>query len=58
MIEPVFEDLAKSKTRPDGRVGFAKIDLGVGLGSAVAGEYQVRVTPTFIFFLDGRKVRR
>lgn len=57
MIEPVFEDLAKSKSRQNGGVGFAKIDLSVGLGSTVAGEYQVRVTPTFIFFLDGRKVR-
>lgn len=57
MIEPVFEDLAKSKSRPDGGVGFAKIDLSVGLGGAVASAYQVRATPTFIFFLDGRKVR-
>ena len=56
MIEPVFEELAKSKSRANG-VGFAKIDLSVGQGGAVASEYQVRVTPTFLFFLDGRKVR-
>lgn len=57
MIEPVFEELAKSKCRANGGVGFAKIDLSVGLGGALASEYQVRVTPTFLFFLDGRKVR-
>lgn len=56
MIEPVFEELAKSKSRPNG-VGFAKIDLSVGLGGALASEYRVSVTPTFLFFLDGRKVR-
>ncbi|KAG8214729.1 putative thioredoxin family protein [Butyriboletus roseoflavus] len=55
MIEPVFEDLAKSKSRPDGGVAFAKIDLSVGMGAAVASAYQVRATPTFIFFLDGSK---
>lgn len=57
LIEPVFLDLAKSKSRSNGGVGFAKIDLSVGLGSAVASAYQVRATPTFIFFLNGRKVR-
>ena len=57
MIEPVFEELAKSKSRANGGVGFAKIDLSVGMGGAVASEYQVRVTPTFLFFLDSRKVR-
>lgn len=57
MIEPVFEDLAMSKSRANG-IAFVKIDLSVGMGSAVAGEHGVRVTPTFIFFLDGKKVRR
>ena len=57
MIEPAFEELAKTKSRADGGVGFAKIDLSVGLGGALANEYQVRVTPTFLFFLDGSKVR-
>ncbi|KAI9462222.1 PPPDE putative peptidase domain-containing protein [Boletus coccyginus] len=55
MIEPVFEELAKSKSRANGGVGFAKIDLSVGLGNTLAGEYQVHATPTFLFFLDGRK---
>ncbi|KAH7926479.1 hypothetical protein BV22DRAFT_1032860 [Leucogyrophana mollusca] len=53
MIEPVFEELAKTKSR--GGVAFTKIDLSVGMGHAVASEWGVRVTPTFIFFLDGKK---
>lgn len=55
MIEPVFEDLAKSKSRAND-VAFVKIDLSVGMSNAVGGEYGVRVTPTFILFLDGNKV--
>ncbi|KAG1898145.1 PPPDE putative peptidase domain-containing protein [Suillus fuscotomentosus] len=54
MIEPVFEDLAKSKSRAND-VAFVKIDLSVGMSNAVGGEYGVRVTPTFILFLDGNK---
>jgi thiol-disulfide isomerase/thioredoxin len=53
MIAPVFEDLAATKAR-DG-IGFTKVDLDIGLGSAVASEWGVRVTPTFLFFLDGKK---
>lgn len=58
MIEPVFEKLAKEKgVKFDGSgVGFAKIDIGAGLGSNVASEWSVRATPTFIFFLEGQKV--
>lgn len=56
MVEPVFEGLARDKSRPGG-VGFAKIDLSVGMGRTVAAAYQVRVTPTFLFFLEGRQVR-
>ncbi|KZT73971.1 DUF862-domain-containing protein [Daedalea quercina L-15889] len=57
MIEPVFEDLAWSKTHGVGkdRVAFVKIDMGVGLGSQVASEFSVRVTPTFLFLLDEQK---
>jgi desumoylating isopeptidase 1 len=59
MIEPVFERLAEEKTqgRGSGAVAFAKIDMGVGMGGMVANEWRVRVTPTFIFFLDGKRVR-
>ena len=55
MIEPVFEELARSKGQL--QVAFVKVDLGVGMGSMVAREYGVAATPTFGFFLDGKKVR-
>jgi thiol-disulfide isomerase/thioredoxin len=59
MIEPVFERLAEEKTqgRSSGSVAFAKVDMGVGMGGMVANEWGVRLTPSFIFFLDGKKVR-
>lgn len=59
MIEPVFERLAEEKgVKADGRgVGFAKVDIGVGTGHVLAGEWAIRATPTFYFFLDGNKVR-
>jgi desumoylating isopeptidase 1 len=59
MIEPVFEELAREKKghgNATGQAAFAKIDLSVGLGSMVAREYNVTATPTFVFFLDGKKV--
>jgi thioredoxin-like negative regulator of GroEL len=55
MIEPVFEELARTKGQ--GQVAFVKVDLGVGMGSMVAREYGVTATPTFGLFLDGKKVR-
>ena len=55
MIEPVFEELARAKGAP--RVAFVKVDLAVGMGSMVAREHGVTATPTFGFFLDGKKVR-
>jgi thiol-disulfide isomerase/thioredoxin len=62
MIEPVFEDLARSKTNSmtttgGGGIAFVKVDLSVGMSSMVAREYGVAATPTFGFFLDGKKVR-
>jgi hypothetical protein len=59
MIEPVFEELARSKgqSQSQQQVAFVKVDLGVGMGSMVAREYGVSATPTFGFFLDGKKVR-
>ena len=56
MIEPVFEELARAKAKGQ-QVAFVRVDLGVGMGSAVAREYGVAATPTFGFFLDGTKVR-
>lgn len=58
MIEPVFEQVANERTKAaavGGGVAFVKVDLG--MGNSVGGEYGVRVTPTFIFFKDGNKVR-
>lgn len=55
VVEPVFQDLAKQKAKRNEGVVFAKVDLAVGAGAAVASRYGVRATPTFIFFLDGRK---
>ncbi|KAF5374136.1 hypothetical protein D9615_008883 [Tricholomella constricta] len=58
MIEPVFERLSEEKgVKADGTgAGFAKIDIGVGLGNSLASEWGIRATPTFIFFLDGKKL--
>ncbi|PPQ86324.1 hypothetical protein CVT25_005625 [Psilocybe cyanescens] len=58
VIEPVFERLAEEKGLHDSRNGaaFAKIDIDVGMGNALASEWNVRATPTFMFFLDGKKL--
>ncbi|KAG6867606.1 hypothetical protein C0993_000595 [Termitomyces sp. T159_Od127] len=58
MIEPVFERLAEEKgLKANGRgAGFAKIDIAVGLGNSLASQWNVRATPTFMFFLDGQKL--
>ncbi|KAG5649934.1 hypothetical protein H0H81_001408, partial [Sphagnurus paluster] len=58
MIEPVFERLSEEKgVKSDGTgAGFAKIDISVGLGNSLASEWGIRATPTFLFFLDGRKL--
>jgi hypothetical protein len=58
MIEPVVERLAEEKGVSQDRQGvaFAKIEIKVGMGSALAGQYGIRATPTFLFFLDGEKV--
>ncbi|KAJ7696025.1 PPPDE putative peptidase domain-containing protein [Mycena rosella] len=59
-IAPVFEQLAAEKgvrIASGGRgAAFTKIDLRVGAGGTLATEWGVRATPTFMFFLDGRKV--
>lgn len=54
-VEPVFEELARSKARQGG-VAFVKVDLGVGLGGQVASEWGVVATPTFLFFKGDKKV--
>jgi desumoylating isopeptidase 1 len=61
MIEPVFEELARAKTSKGkgggDRVAFVKVDLSVGMSTMVASEHNVAATPTFGFFLDGKRVR-
>jgi len=58
MIEPVLERLSEEKGLIDRRdgAGFAKIDID-GVGSGLASEWNIRATPTFLFFLDGKRVR-
>ncbi|KAF8158518.1 thioredoxin family protein [Crassisporium funariophilum] len=58
MIEPVFERLSEEKGTHQDRdgAGFAKIDIDVGMGRNLASEWSIRATPTFIFFLDGKKL--
>ncbi|PVF95020.1 DUF862-domain-containing protein [Serendipita vermifera] len=53
MIEPTFEELACSKASPE--VAFIKVDLGVGMGHQVGQQHNVYATPTFIFFLNGKR---
>jgi len=55
IVEPVFERLASEKAS-DG-VAFAKVDLSSMYGGGqIASVYGVRVTPTFLFFIDGKKM--
>ncbi len=58
VIEPVFNRLAEEKGIREGRNGaaFATVDINVGMGQSLATEWGIRATPTFIFFLDGKKV--
>ncbi|KAF8904094.1 DUF862-domain-containing protein [Gymnopilus junonius] len=55
MIEPVFDRLSEEKGGSNG-AAFAKIDIEVGMGQALAAEWHIRATPTFMFFLDGKKL--
>ncbi|KAI0051384.1 DUF862-domain-containing protein [Auriscalpium vulgare] len=56
MIEPVFEELARAKTKGEGRIAFVKVDMDVGMSGMVGREYEVTATPTFVFFQDQKKV--
>ncbi|KAJ7212262.1 PPPDE putative peptidase domain-containing protein [Mycena pura] len=59
VIAPVFEQLASEKgvRAATGRgAAFTTIDMRVGGGGALSAEWAVRATPTFIFFLDGKKI--
>ncbi|KAJ7147552.1 PPPDE putative peptidase domain-containing protein [Mycena crocata] len=60
VIAPVFDQLATQKgvrSNTGGRgAAFTKIDMRVGAGGTLSQEWGVRVTPTFMFFLNGTKV--
>jgi len=57
-IEPTFEEIAEQKTGGvgPGLIAFVKVDIQVGTGHQLAVRYSVRATPTFIMFMDQRKV--
>ncbi|KAL1660602.1 PPPDE putative peptidase domain-containing protein [Schizophyllum commune] len=59
-IAPEFERLAEEKGVRVGHSGrgaaFTSIDIRVGQGQALAAEYGIRATPTFLFFLEGKKI--
>ena len=54
IVEPVFEDLAAEKASKG--IAFVKIDLSAMFGGDVARAHGVTATPTFLFFLDGKKM--
>ncbi|KIY63395.1 DUF862-domain-containing protein [Cylindrobasidium torrendii FP15055 ss-10] len=60
MIAPIYESLAHEKGVKVGTNGvgaaFTKIDMSAPGGNQLASEMGVRVMPTFMFFLDGKKV--
>ncbi|KAF9525052.1 PPPDE putative peptidase domain-containing protein [Crepidotus variabilis] len=58
MIEPVYERLAEEKGSHGGKQGaaFATIDTDAGVSRALSAEWGIRATPTFIFFLNGKKI--
>ncbi|KAF8517353.1 thioredoxin family protein [Hysterangium stoloniferum] len=49
LVEPVFEELARANA--GSKVAFVKVDLGMG-----GVGFDVRATPTFWFYLDGKKM--
>ena len=53
-IAPVFDNLAHEKASPG--VAFVKIDMDTGMANATAGQYSIRATPTFLFFVNNKKV--
>ncbi|KAK0464417.1 PPPDE putative peptidase domain-containing protein [Desarmillaria tabescens] len=60
MIAPIYEDLARNKGVSVGNHGvgaaFIKIDMSTPMGNQLASEWSVRVMPTFMFFLNSKKI--
>lgn len=54
MIKPVFQELAAEKA--SNNVAFVEVNFSHGMSSAIGSKYSVSVTPTFLFFLDGKRI--
>jgi thiol-disulfide isomerase/thioredoxin len=54
MIEPRFKELAEVKGGQG--VAFVEISMNVGMSGAIARTYSISATPSFLFFIDGKKV--
>ncbi|WVQ76309.1 hypothetical protein IAR50_005974 [Cryptococcus sp. DSM 104548] len=57
-IKPVYESIAGLHAPTYGVKGarFVEVELGIGQGRDIAGQYGVQATPTFMFFRNGEKV--
>ncbi|WVR03495.1 hypothetical protein IAU60_000486 [Kwoniella sp. DSM 27419] len=57
-IKPVYETISATHASTYGVKGarFVEVELSVGEGREIAGQYGVHATPTFMFFRDGKKV--
>ncbi|KAF7314207.1 hypothetical protein MKEN_00892900 [Mycena kentingensis (nom. inval.)] len=57
MIAPVFEQLASEKgVRSSTGRGAAFTTIDTRVGQSLSAEWGIRATPTFMFFLDGKKI--
>ncbi|OZJ06812.1 hypothetical protein BZG36_00002 [Bifiguratus adelaidae] len=54
VIAPEYESMIADISSGDHKVVGAKVDVGTAMG--IGQSYNVRVTPTFMFFHDGRKL--
>ncbi|ODN76031.1 hypothetical protein L202_05982 [Cryptococcus amylolentus CBS 6039] len=57
VIKPIYESIAGLHAPTYGVKGarFVEVELGIGQGREIAGQYGVQATPTFMFFRDGKK---
>jgi thiol-disulfide isomerase/thioredoxin len=54
----LFEEFAHDKNSNISPVAFVQVDLNATRGAAAVGiEFDVRATPTFMFFVGGKKAR-
>ncbi|KAG2746043.1 hypothetical protein P692DRAFT_201055863 [Suillus brevipes Sb2] len=55
--QPLFEEFAHDKNSNSSPVAFVQVDLNATRSAAAVGiEFGVRATPTFMFFVGGKKV--